>query len=135
MVASCLVARAGRSTFTARQPLWRSVPPEGGVAGTLPMNFTTLGSFEGAWANVPLYPIDHRGESDITAHGLTALVVEFADGSADLIVGVIANVFHQKVDQARIALENAEKLEGAVRRRTRGGSGGRRLNGRGGGDG
>ncbi len=45
--ASCFAPSAGRSTFAARQPLWRSVPPSGGLAGTLPTNFTRLGSFEG----------------------------------------------------------------------------------------
>ena len=45
IAASCLAARAGRSTLAARHPLWRSVPPEGAAAGTLPTNFTTLGRF------------------------------------------------------------------------------------------
>ena len=50
IVASCFAGRFGRSTLVARQPLWRSVPPAGGWAGTLPTNFTRFGSCAGALA-------------------------------------------------------------------------------------
>jgi len=55
-VASCLAPNAGRSILLARHPLWRSVPPEGGLAGTLPTNLTTFGSLEGALAKVSSTP-------------------------------------------------------------------------------
>ena len=126
MVASCLPARAGRSTLAARHPLCRSVPPAGGLAGTLPTNLTTFGSLRGRLREGAFDAVDHRLERDIAGHGIAALVVQFADGGADLVVGIAGDVFHQEVDQAGIALQDAEKLQGAVGGADggRGGSGG-----------
>ena len=43
--------------------------------------------------------------------------MEFAHGGAHLIVRVLADVFHQEVHQAGIALQDAEELQGAIRGR------------------
>ena len=114
MAASCLAESAGRSTLAARHPLWRSVPPAGGLAGTLPMNLTTLGSAGGRLGEGAFHAVDHRLQGDVAGDGIAALVVQFADGGADLVVGVGGDVFHQEVHQARIALQDAEHLQGAV---------------------
>ena len=84
------------------------------MAGTLPMNLTTFGSLDGAWVKVPSTPSMTGCERDVARDSVAALVVQFADGGADLVVGVAGDVLHQEVDQPRIALQDAEKLQGAV---------------------
>ena len=123
MAASCLAERAGRSTLAARHPLWRSVPPEGGLAGTLPMNLTTIGVGGRRFGEGAFDAIDHGLERDVAGEGIAALVVQLADGGADLVVGVGGDVFHEEVHQAGIALQDSEDLQGAVR--GLGGRGGR----------
>ena len=44
----------------------------------------------------------------------SAIVVNGAYGRADLIVRIRRDIFHQKVDPARIALQDAEDLQSAV---------------------
>jgi hypothetical protein len=40
--------------------------------------------------------------------------VDVAGGRADLFIGVRADVFHEEIEDARVALEHAEQLQGAV---------------------
>jgi hypothetical protein len=61
-----------------------------------------------------LHAIDHGLETEITTEGLARLRLNIAYGSANLVVGIAADVLHQKVDQTRIALENSENLNGSV---------------------
>ena len=58
--------------------------------------------------------IDDRDERDMTAEAVAAIAVHAADGCADLIVGIGADVFHEEIDQARIALEDLQDLQGSV---------------------
>ena len=62
------------------------------------------------------HAVDDGRERDVAAERVAALVVEFADGGADLIVGVGGDVLHQEVDEARVALQDAEDLQRAVGR-------------------
>ena len=112
----------------ARQPLWRSRPPDGGAAGTLPMNLTAAG-IDGrrGLVKVPSTPSMTGCELDVAGQRFAGLIVQAADGGADLIVGVGGDVFHEEVDEARIALQDGEDLQGAVGRAR--GRGGRRAGG------
>ncbi len=56
IVESCLAFSGGRSILAARQPLWRNRPPDGFPAGTLPTNFTAVGSDEAGLVKVPSTP-------------------------------------------------------------------------------
>ncbi len=58
--------------------------------------------------------VDDGGEFEVAEEGFAGLAVEIADGGADLIVGVGGDVFHKEVDEAGVALEDAEDLERAV---------------------
>src|SRR5215471_17239256 len=58
--------------------------------------------------------VDDRGEADVARNGIAALVVEFPDGGADLIVRVAGDVLHQKIDQPGIALKDTQHLQSAV---------------------
>jgi len=40
--------------------------------------------------------------------------VDVAGGGANLVIGVRADVFHEEVEDARVALEHAEELERTV---------------------
>ena len=64
-------------------------------------------------------------ERDVARERIAALIVQFAHGRADLVVGIGGDILHQEIHQARIALQDAENLQGAV--------GGRRTGGRRGG--
>ena len=48
--------KAGRSIFVGAPSFMPQRAARGGLAGTLPMNLTTLGSLEGALAKVPSTP-------------------------------------------------------------------------------
>ena len=43
-----------------------------------------------------------------------ALLVQTANGGADLIVGIAGDVFHQEVDKPGIALQDGEHLKSAI---------------------
>ena len=114
MAASCLAPSAGKSTLAARHPLCRRMPPDGGLAGTLPDELDRVGIAGGRLGESALHAVDHRLEGDVTRDRIAALIVEFAHRRAHLVVGVAGDILHQKIDQARIALHDAENLQGAV---------------------
>ena len=114
MAASCFAGSAGRSTLVARQPLWRRTPPGGVPAGTLPMNFTAVGSPRRRLGVGAFHAIDHRRQGHVAGQRLAALVVQAAHGRSHLVVGIGRDVFHDEVDQARIALQDGENLQRAV---------------------
>ena len=58
--------------------------------------------------------VDHGRQAQVAIQRIAALLVQIADGRAHLIVGVGADIFHEKVDQARVALQNSQDLERAV---------------------
>src|ERR1022692_2457369 len=51
-------------------------------------------------------------EAEIAGEGVTRLVVQAAHGGADLIVVKRGDVFHEEVEEARVALEDGEELQG-----------------------
>ena len=53
-------------------------------------------------------------EGDVARDGVAALVVDLAHGGADLVVGIGGDVFLEKVDEARIALQDGEELKRAI---------------------
>ncbi len=58
--------------------------------------------------------VDHGRQAQVTVQRIAALLVQVAHGGADLIVRVCADIFHQKIDQTRVALQNSQDLEGSV---------------------
>src|SRR5579863_2140392 len=58
--------------------------------------------------------IDHRLEAHVSGQGFASLRLDVAHRRADLVVGERADVFHQKVDQARVALQDREDLDSAI---------------------
>ena len=50
----------------------------------------------------------------MTGQAGLAVAMNGAYRGADLVVGIRCNIFHQEVDPARIALQDAEYLERAV---------------------
>ena len=80
------------------------------MAGTLPMSFTEFGSFFSMRVRVPSTASMTGVSVTYRARDASALLVKAANGSADLIVGVTGDVFHQEVDQAGITLQDREHL-------------------------
>src|SRR5581483_8267591 len=60
--------------------------------------------------------VDHGGELEITLHRLARVFLHVAHGGSDLLIGVGGNIFHQKIDQARVALKDGKNLDGSIGR-------------------
>ena len=58
--------------------------------------------------------VDDGGEGNVAAEGLAGLLVEGTDGGTDLIVGIARDIFHEEIEEAGFALQEAENLEGSV---------------------
>ena len=64
--------------------------------------------------NVPSTPSMTGASFDVAGERVAGLVVQAADGGADLVVGVGGDVLHEEVDEAGVALQDGEDLQGAV---------------------
>ena len=62
------------------------------------------------------HSVDHRLQADITLQRLSAMRMNVAHCSADLFVRVTGDVFHQEIDQPRIALQDSKHLKRAIGR-------------------
>src|SRR5580704_6146106 len=60
--------------------------------------------------------VNHRREGDITDECVARTALHGADGRADLFVLIRRNIFHQEIHDTRIALQDAQNLQSAVRR-------------------
>ncbi len=58
----------------------------------------------------------HRFDGEVLAQHFAAAFMHHARGGTDVGVGIGAQVFLGEVDQARFALEQAQKLQGGIRR-------------------
>lgn len=70
----------------------------------------------GGFGVVAFDAIDHRFERDVSLESLAALTVDVADGGPDLVVRISGDIFHQKVDEAGVALQDREELQGSIGR-------------------
>ncbi len=61
-----------------------------------------------------LYAIQNRTQIDVPCERCTAVSMQVANRGADLVIGVTGDVFHKKIDQSGIPLENLKKLKGPV---------------------
>ncbi len=114
MAASCL-RRERRQIDFGRAPAFVPQRAAGGRLGRhVADELHHVGIVRGRLGEGAFHAIDHRLQGDVAGDGIAALVVQFAHGRADLVVGVAGDVFHQEVHQARIALQDAEHLQGAV---------------------
>ena len=74
-----------------------------------------VGRLRGIYSLIcPFDPVDHGRERHVPGQAGSAIVVNGAHRRADLIVRIGRDVFHQKIDPARIALQNANDLQSAV---------------------
>ena len=124
MAASCLGAER-RQVDLGRAP---SLVPESAARGRFGRHVADeldrrWDRCDGRLGESALHAIDHRLQGDVARDRIAALVVEFAHRRADLVVGVGGDILHQEIDQARIALHDAENLQGAVGGPRRGSAG------------
>src|SRR6185437_14351137 len=100
----------GRSRPTAMaKRAARYLPARGYVADQL--NAIRIGSFRTVQLLISaLDAIDYGSERKMPVETGTAIGMKAADRRADLIVGVIFDIFHQEIDQARVPLENMQDL-------------------------
>ncbi len=132
MAASCCSLSFGRRTLEARQPRWLRVPVNGAEPTTLPVRRTLARIKTFLQHDAAAFGfLAHGFDGEIFAHDLGAAFVHHAGGRADVGVGMAAQVFLGKVDQARFALQQGQQLQGGVRRGffQDDGGGGRRRHG------
>ena len=117
----------------ARQPWWTSVPRNGGLAGGQ-ADQAHLGGVEAAGDDhrAVLAAGHHRFQADVFFQDLAAAPVDVAHGGADGGVGVLFQRFAKEVDQAALALEQAEQQQRPLGAGGTGGGGGGAIAGGGG---
>ena len=115
---SCFELSFGSEAEVARHPRCRKAPPLAlPEAGTLPIYFTSAALPARSSHGAAFHRIDHRLRGEMAHQNLAGFDVDVAGGRADLFIGVGRNVFHEEVQNARVALQNSEQLEGAIFRR------------------
>jgi len=60
--------------------------------------------------------VEHRLERNMTSKAGPAVRMQVPNGCTHLIIGEPGDVLHQEIDDSRIALKDAEKLESAITR-------------------
>lgn len=58
--------------------------------------------------------VDYGSEGDVAGKAGSAIVMDGADGGANLIVGISGDVLHEEIDPAGVALQDTEDLKCAV---------------------
>src|ERR1039458_2218668 len=84
-----LFGQEGREVDLGGGPSFVATGPAGGrLGGHVADELDEIGIGGRRFGEGTLDTVDHGLEGDITGDGIAALVVEFADGGADLVVGV-----------------------------------------------
>ena len=101
----------GAPAFVAQQSA-RRFPADRDV----PQQFHGRGIAGVELGETALHAVDHWDQAEVPIQRIARLAVQTAHCCSHLLVGIRRDVLHQKIDQTRISLEDAQDLKRAILR-------------------